>query len=282
MVALGALAATVASVLFSAGLMLQSLEARDIPGEHSLRLSLIRQLLSRRRWIAGCLIMLAGFGFHVAALQLAPLSVVQPSLTAGLVVLIVAGAMHDRQPIHAREMLAVVAIALGVIGVTVTASQSAALSTSAWPLIVALTPLAAVAMAPYALGLWPGPHRRESGLTAILGAGAAYALTGLTTKLASDGMAAGRSLGVVLWLTLTACSAGLALLDQTTALQRREAKQVGAVIYVTPVVLPVLLAGLLLGARWPTSNPGTAVLVVAIAAICAGSAFLSASRPAVT
>ncbi|MDQ6745567.1 MAG: hypothetical protein M3Z27_06100 [Actinomycetota bacterium] len=281
-VALGALAATTASVLFSSGLVLQSLEARTIPSEHSLRLSLIRRLLRRRRWIEGCLIMVTGFGFHVGALILAPLSVVQPSLTAGLVVLLIAGARHDAAPLRAREGLAVVAIALGVVGVTLTASQSTALSTSAGSLVVALAPLAAAAIAPYALVLWAAAPGAVSGIAATLGAGAAYALTGLTTKLVSDAVASGRWLGVVLWLMMTACSAGLALLNQTTALQRRAAAQVGAVIYVTPVVVPVLLAGLLLGARWPSSAAGAVVLGLAMGSICAGASFLSASREVIT
>ena len=49
MLALGAVAAVTAAALFSAGLVLQSLEARTVPDEHSLRLSLIWGLLSRRR-----------------------------------------------------------------------------------------------------------------------------------------------------------------------------------------------------------------------------------------
>ncbi len=109
--ALGALSAVTASVLFSVGLVLQSLEARTMPGEYSLRLSLITHLLGR--WLAGCLTMVAGFGFHVLALLLAPLAVVQPSLTAGLVVLLVAGIREDAEPVHAREVLAVIAIGIG-------------------------------------------------------------------------------------------------------------------------------------------------------------------------
>ena len=80
-------------------------------------------------------------------------------------------------------------------------------------------------------------------MSATLGAGAAYALTGLTTKLVTDRMAVGDWLGAVLWLAITASAAGLALMDQTTALQHRGATQVGVIIYTMPVVVPVLLAG---------------------------------------
>src|SRR3954468_17112178 len=100
---LGALAAVTASVLFSAGLVLQSLEARTIPPEHSLRLSLIARLLGRRRWIGGGGMMIAGCGCHVCALLLAPLTVVQPSLGAGLIVLLVAGARGDAERVEGRD-----------------------------------------------------------------------------------------------------------------------------------------------------------------------------------
>src|SRR3954462_760505 len=102
--ALGAVAAITASALFSAGLVIQALEARTIPPQHALRLSLIAHLLARPRWILGGLLMVAGFGLHGGALLLAPLSVVQPSLAAGLVVLLVAGARAEHDPITAREI----------------------------------------------------------------------------------------------------------------------------------------------------------------------------------
>jgi len=279
--ALGAVGAVTASVLFSAGLVLQSLEARTIPDEHSLRLSLIARLLGRPRWIAGCLVMVVGFGFHVAALLLAPLTVVQPSLAAGLVVLLVAGARHDAEPVRAREVIAVAAISLGVVGVTLGASQRNTLSTDPALLALALCPLAAAAIAPYGLALLSSGHGRSGGMSATLGAGAAYALTGLTTKLASDRTAAGDWLGAVLWLAITASAAGLALLDQTTALQRRGATQVGVIIYVMPVVVPVL-AGVLLGERWAASPAAAVVLALSVAAVCAGAALLSGSRRVVT
>src|SRR4051794_40045823 len=111
--ALGAVAAVTASALFSAGLVLQSLEARTVPAEHSLRVSLIGRLLGRRRWVLGGILMVIGFGFHVGALLLAPLTVVQPSLAAGLIVLLVVGARSGGEPIRSREALAVVAISAG-------------------------------------------------------------------------------------------------------------------------------------------------------------------------
>jgi drug/metabolite transporter (DMT)-like permease len=275
---LGAVAAVTASALFSVGLVLQSLEARTIPSEHALRLSLIARLLGRRRWILGGLIMVAGFGFHVGALLLAPLTVVQPSLAAGLVVLLVVGARHDAAPVRVREVFAVVAISLGVVGMTLTASQRNTLTASPARLALALSPLVAAALAPYGLALVSSRHGRSGGLAATLGAGAAYALTGLTTKLVSDRITAGDWRGAVLWLGTTAAAGGLAVVDQTTALQRRGPTQVGVIIYVMPVVVPVLLAAGFLGESWAASRAAGVGLGISVAAVCAGAAALSGSR----
>jgi drug/metabolite transporter (DMT)-like permease len=273
--ALGAVAAVTASVLFSAGLVLQSLEARTVPAEHSLRLSLIARLLGRRRWVLGGVLMVLGFAFHVGALLLAPLTVVQPSLAAGLLVLLVVGARSGTEPIRARELLAVAAISLGVLGLTLTGPERTTVTAGALALALGLGALGAVALLPHALSVLDRRHRHAGSLVATIGAGAAYSLTGLTTKLASDRIDGADWLGVAFWLAVTVAGATLALVDQTTALQRRGATQVGVIIYVMPVVVPVALAPLLVNEDWGSS---AAPLAVSVAAVCAGAASLSGSR----
>jgi hypothetical protein len=276
--ALGAVAAVTASSLFSVGLVLQSLEARTVPAEHSLRLSLIGRLLGRRRWVAGGALMVIGFGFHVGALMVAPLTVVQPSLAAGLLVLLAIGARTDAERVGARELGGVAAISLGVVGLTLTAPARTTLSSGAALLALALGALGALALLPHALALLAPRQRRCGTLLATFGAGAGYALTGLTTKLISDRVATGDWVGAALWLGLTAFAATLALVDQTTALQRRGATQVGVIIYVMPVVVPVLLAPVLVGEAWSSSPASGLPLGLSVAAVCAGAAALSGSR----
>ena len=270
--ALGAVAAVTASALFSVGLVLQSLEARTVPAEHSLRLSLIGRLLGRRRWVLGGLLMVVGFGFHVGALLLAPLTVVQPSLAAGLVVLLAVGARSGGEPIRSRALLAVAAISLGVVGLTLSAPDRTTVSAGSLALALGLGALGAVALLPHALAVLDRRHRQAGSLVATIGAGAAYSLTGLTTKLISDRVDAGDWGGAAFWLALTIGGAALALVDQTTALQRRGATQVGVIIYVMPVVVPVVLAPLLVGEAWGSS---AAPLALSVAAVCAGAASLS-------
>src|SRR4051812_41969271 len=178
--ALGAVAAVTASALFSAGLVLQSLEARTVPAERSFRLSLIGGLLGRRRWVLGGVLMALGFGVHVCALLLAPLTVVQPSLAAGLIVLLVVGARSDGEQIRAREVLAVGAISLGVLGLTLTAPERTTISAGDLALAISLAPLAAGALAPHALPPVDRRHPEAGGLAGPRRARGGCAVAGLT------------------------------------------------------------------------------------------------------
>ncbi len=273
--ALGALAAVVASVLFSGGLVLQAQEARTVPGDHGAGTSLVARLVRRPRWLAGCGLMVVGFCFHVGALWAAPLSVVQPALAAGLVVLLVAGSRSEGVPVGGRERLAVLAIGAAVVVLTVTGPERTIAAPDALVLVPALAALGALALAPWALA-GAGVARRS--LAATVGAGAAYSLTGVTTKLISDASDTGDLLVAGLWLVVTGAAALVALVDQTTALQSRAATQVGVVVYVAPVVVPVLLAPLLAGESWSDLPGGGVWLAISVVVVCTASAALAVSR----
>ena len=277
--ALGAVAAVAASVLFSVGLLLQSQEARRVARDEAPPLEVVLGLLRRPRWLLGGVAMTAGFGLHVSALLLAPLTVVQPSLAAGLLVLLVYAARWEGAGVGAREVGGVLAIGLGVVAVTLTSPERSTAWAGAGALAAGLGALAAIALSPQL----PGVARMlggkgRFGLVATVAAGVAYSLTGLTTKLLSDRLDAGDWAGAGAWLLATLLAAGLALLDQTAALQRRGATQVGVAIYVMPVVLPVLLAPVLLGEGWGTAPAGVLPLLLALAAVSAGAGALASSR----
>jgi drug/metabolite transporter (DMT)-like permease len=274
---LGAVAAVTASALFSVGLVWQSAEARAA-GRHHRMWALLGTLVRRMRWIAGGGLMLVGFGFHTAALGLAPLTVVQPALAAGLLVLLALAAHEDGERVRGRELWAVAGIGVGLVGVTLTASERTTVSASAPALALVLGGLAAVAVAPL-LHAWSGGKAGPEGpLWPALSAGTAYALTGITTKLFSDGLSTGSPGATALWLAATVAAGVLALLDQTRALQRGHTTQVGALLYVVPVVIPVLLAPVLVGEDWGSSPSGSAALALSVAAVCAGAGVLGGSR----
>ena len=271
----GAAAALLASVLFSVGLVLQSVEAGGLPTDHPVRPASFLALVRCRRWLLGGAAMVVGFGFHVLALMLAPLTVVQPALAAGLIVLLFEGARRHGVSLSSREVVAALAIGAGVLGLTVTAAERSAADASAALLALVLVPLAVTALLPRMLELSRGGAR--AGLPATFGAGAAYALTGLTTKLASDRLAAGDELGAALWLAGTAIGAALAVVDQTVALQRRDATQVGVVIYLAPVLIPVIVAVMLLG-ETPATAQAAVVHGLSVLTVCIGAAILAGSH----
>ncbi len=113
---LGVACACLASILFAVGVTLQALEARDVSHSHALRASLLGRLVARPRWVLATFLAGAGWPFHVTALLLAPLTVVQPALAGGLLVLLVLGDRMLGERVGALEVGAVLAIVAGVAG----------------------------------------------------------------------------------------------------------------------------------------------------------------------
>src|SRR3954453_18542644 len=121
----GALAAVTASSLFSIGLVLQAGDARSTPVNEAFRLSLITGLVRRPRWVLGGFVILIGFGFHVAALSTAPLTVVQPALAFGLLVLMGVALRDPGERAGRREIAGLAGIIVGLVALTFTTPSRA-------------------------------------------------------------------------------------------------------------------------------------------------------------
>jgi drug/metabolite transporter (DMT)-like permease len=274
---LGAVAALAATALFSAGLVLQAIETRRVDPGHSLHLSLFARLIDRPRWLLGTALTVLGFPLHVSALLLAPLTVVQPALSAGLLILLAVGARTPGENVGRQEVVGIVAIIVGVGGMTFTAPDRAPLETRTGALAAALIALAAVTLFPYALARMRDATDPSFATLATFAAGAAYAFSGITTKLVADSLGDGTWQAAVGWIAATAAVGGLGFLGQLTALQRRSVTQVGPVIYVVPVIVPVLLAPFVTGEDWSSTPLGGGVLIAFLLVVCAGAGLVSAS-----
>ena len=203
----GAALAGAASVLYNAGVALQAVDARRAPGEAGLRLSLAAFLVRRPRWLVGTALGLLGWPLQVAALRFAPLSVVQPALACGLVLLLVLGARALHEAVGRREIAGVVAIIAGVTWLAVVAPEAAPHRGSPAVLGVALGGLGALALAPYARR-----GRRGGGaVAAALSAGTAFAWSGLSTKLVADAAGAQALVVAAAWTLATGIASGLAV-----------------------------------------------------------------------
>jgi drug/metabolite transporter (DMT)-like permease len=272
--ALGILCAVAASCFYNASIALQALEAREVPREHGLRPSLLGRLIRNRRWLGATALGLAGWPLEIAALLLAPLTVVQPCLTSGLVLLLWLGVKRLGERPGRRELLAAAAIIVGVGGVAWAAPERTTDHAGTGAIALSLSLVALPVLAPYALR----GRATAAATLAIFSAGCGYAWTAIASKLLTDELAAGAVLAAAVWLATAAASEGLALLSEMSALQRRPATQVAPAMFATQVLLPVILAPLIFGEFWSGTPLDGGALVAFMALAVAGTALLASSK----
>ncbi len=274
MIALGIVAAVGASLLYNTAIALQALEVRGVDREHSLRVSLFGRLLRNRRWLGATALGLAGWPLEIVALLLAPLTVVQPCLASGLILLLWLGVTRLGERPGVREGAAVAAIVAGVAGIALAAPERTTDHAGTGALALALALVALPTLAPYALR---GRRSGAIGALMVISAGCGYAWTAVASKLLTDELAAGALLVAVAWLATAALSEGLALLSEMSALQSRPATHVAPAMFAVQVLVPVLLAPLIFGESWGATPLGGAVLVASIALAVAGTVLLAGS-----
>jgi hypothetical protein len=272
--ALGIAAAVGASGLYNTSIALQALEARQVPGEHSLRPSLLGRLVRSRRWLGATALGLIGWPLEIVALLLAPLTVVGPCLASGLILLLWLGATRLGEAPGRREAVAVAAIVAGLAGVAWAAPERTTAHAGAAGVAIALTLVALPIAAPYALR----GRAAAFGLLPVLSAGFGYAWTSIAGKLFTDGLATGAALVALLPLATVALSESAALLSEMSALQHRPATHVAPVMFAVQVLVPVLLAPLIFGESWASTPLGGAALVASMAVTVAGTILLAGSR----
>jgi drug/metabolite transporter (DMT)-like permease len=272
--AAGVALAAAASLLYNLGLVVQTEAARREAQSVGLDAALVARLFRRTRWLAGTILVAAGWPFQAAALAFAPLTVVQPTLAVGLFVpLLAATRLGDR--VRSRDVRAVAAVAAGV-SLVVAAAPARETHWATGPVVAALALLAAAAVAATTLVRAEPAH----GAALVVGAGLAFAGGALVTKLVADAATA-RSWVVAAVAAVLAIAAGLlGTTAQTGALQRRSAGGVAAVVFSLETVLPVALAPVLFGERWSGSAGGAAVRVAGLALAIAGAVDLAATHPA--
>jgi hypothetical protein len=272
---LGIGAAVGASTLYSLGIALQAMDAKEAPHEEHLRLALAWGLIRRARWLLGTGVSVLGFPLQVVALLLAPLVVVQPSLAVGLLVLMFLAQRMLGEHAGRYEYLAMSAIVIGVVGAGLAAPPRSATHTSQQLTItLVLVGLGVASLLPY---LMRAVSRSPATLT-MIGAGLAFAWSGVATKLASDDLSQGHLIAAAAWGLSTAAASGVGVLSEMSALQSRPAIQVAPVVFVTQTVVPVVLAPLLLGESFAGTPLGGLPLAASLALLIAGAGLLARSQ----
>jgi drug/metabolite transporter (DMT)-like permease len=286
-----------AALCFEGGYALQAYEARRAPSESSLRPSLLLYLVRRPLWLAAGALLVLGWPLQVAALRVAPLTLVQPTLALGLLLLLAFAARFLHEPVGAPQILGVVAIAAGTGVIAWAAPEHSESHGDAARLAVALAPLAAVTLAPYAMMAagWirrratrpgrrtpaPGglPSTPLAGWALMVSTGAADAWAAIAAKLIADEIGRGNWGAALAWAVSAGAMFGLGLLSEMTALQRMRASQVGPTVLAMQIGLPVALAPVALGESWSGTPLGGAAIGLGLAVVVAGVAVLSGSGP---
>jgi drug/metabolite transporter (DMT)-like permease len=257
-----------AAFCFETSYVLQAIEARTVSASLALRPALLATLARRPRWLAGVALAFPGFGLQIAALTFAPLTVVQPVLALGLLLLLYLGRRMLGEAVGRRELIAVAAMIVGVVGIALVAPQRSDAVGSETALGVALALLALVAAAPYLL-------RVEHAAALVLSAGAADVAAALAAKLAADSLNRGQALPALAWAVAAGAGALVGLISETSALQRLPATRIGPLIVVLQVTVPALLAPIVAGEKWGATPLGGGLIVVALAVVAAGAAILA-------
>jgi drug/metabolite transporter (DMT)-like permease len=256
-VPLGIAVAVASAACYEFSYVLQASEARSVSSELAGRPALLVTLAQRRRWLGGIALAIAGFALQIVALTMAPLTVVQPVLAVGLVLLLVLAHYRLGESVSARQMLAVAALIAGVAAIALSAPPHTDEVGSETGIAVALGGLAALTAAPYAL-------RRGGGLLLVLSAGAGDVIAALAAKLAADGLDRGHTLPTLIWGAAAGAAALVGLTSETSALQRLAAARVGPLVVAFQVAVPVLLAPLVAGEHWGDTPLGGAVIALAL------------------
>jgi hypothetical protein len=273
-IAAGIAVALAASVANAFAVVFQAAEDRQAPLSKAGRFSLLTLLARRRRWLMGIALMVLAWPLQILALAWAPITVVQPTLSATQLVLLGIARVNLGERVGALEVFGALTIVAGVTAVIVAAPRHSVRDPAAARVAVPLAAVGSAALLAYALGRLQ-PRRA---LWLVVGAGLAYAWVDFVNKLLADDLSSGRWGLAVVWLIATIGFGALAFLEETTALQRRPAVTVAPVVGAVQDPLPVLMA-LWAGVEvWSSSPQHVIPLACGLSLVTAGAVVLGRSR----
>jgi len=223
---------------------------------HSLRL-----LFTNLRWLAGFAAGLAGWALYVAALALAPLSLVQAASAGGIGLLALLVRRAASVPLDRRERAGIGAAIAGLALLGISLAGHARDGHQAPAGVVILWILVSLAAAALASARMPG------GAGFGLAAGVLYAAGDVATKAAVGGGAA-----VAFVVAVLACH-GLAFVALQLGFQRGGALSTAGVSTLLTNALPILAGMLVFDEGVPPGLLG-ALRVVAFAGVVVGAALL--------
>jgi len=267
-----------ATTCYQAGLVLQKIAADRMP-----KLTLVlrqrhvfRAFLRSPLWLSGIAITAAGWVCFLKAVANAPVSIVQPALGAGLVLLALVSVLVLKEEVRFLEWLGIALMISGIVLLGVSGSKDAIGSGRLSLYGLLIVTLASLALLAAAVRL--ARSGRTLPLPLVLGfaAGVLIGLAALYTKGLFLSLEAG--LPVLAWLVflplmMIANVGGLWV--QQAGFQRGRALIVVAMNAVTNKVISIVGGMVTLGELLPTDESLAAARVAGFVAILAGTVFLS-------
>lgn len=216
MTAVGVVTAFAAGALFALAAVLQQQMAATRPAGEQLSWRLIVHLARERTWLLGIAVATGSYVLQAVALSLAPLSVVQPLLTAEVIFAVPLSVHRHHMRLHRREWASIFAVTAALAaGLAAAAPQPGhpLVSASSWAPILGIS-LGLVALT-VSLGRL-GHGRARAAAYAV----AAAVLTGVESSLmaaTAANFAHGPGTGFTAWETyaMAASSIGVLLLMQS-------------------------------------------------------------------
>lgn len=272
--AIGALAATLASALYNLGLLLQADASRREPV--SFAPGLLLRLVQRRRWLTGSAIAVLGWPLQAFALTRAPLTVVQPLLAIGLVIPLGFGKRMLGEHARWSDVLTIGGLVAGASLLVLLAPPRSQVTGVSASVVIALAALATVLIAALLLASVVG-HRRAMML--MVAAGVGFALSSITTKLLADAFSGKEWAAAAAWAAVTVGAGSVALIGEMNALQISAASTVSALVLALETVIPVALSPFLFGESAGGTASILALRVVALAVTIGAAVVLTRTRP---
>lgn len=251
--------------------MLQALEARKAPIESALRASLMIRLLQRRTWLVGSAVGGLGWALQAVALTFASITLVQPALGLGLVVLLVFGTRLLGEAVGLREVCGALTVVAGVALLAWAAPSGIDHFTHTGRIAVAIFG-ALVVIAPRTLRL----VRLAGGLATSIFSGLGWAWVGVGTALVDRALAHGHLLDAALWGGGVGLVSWSSLVIGMTALQAWPATRSWPLTFALEIATPAAFAPLL-----THSGVGPAhgiPFALALLTTCTGALVLGSSR----
>jgi hypothetical protein len=227
-------------------------------------------LLTDRSWLMGFALESSGFALYVAALALAPLTLVQSISAGGIGILAFVSARMRRRRLSRHELAGVLVSMLGLLALAVSLAGGSGEGTGGSTVEIVIWLAATVAAAVVALGLG-----RKFGALAVaegIAGGLFFSIGDISVKVATQGGArAAFAIGVVAGYAL-----GTAFLQ--LGYQKGGALTVAGLATLLTNALPIAAGAVVLGEPVPSGALG-ALRIIAFAAVTLGAILLARPDP---